>query len=155
MQKDFRKQVQPSQFQETLLGTWFFLILNKEQKCSRINIKSFQWPVQRQRNSKRMSQIWRITSKSFGKSFLEFTFSQEGIVGALKELNPSSACPDKDITAKILTCCRDELATPRFILWSYSFQTGAISRDFKAQFITPVYIRRVATLTLRTTDQFR
>ena len=45
--------------------------------------------------------------QGFGKSFLEFTFSQEDIVGALKELIPYSACPDEDISAKILTCRRD------------------------------------------------
>ena len=77
--------------------------------------------------------------QGLGKSFLDFEFSKDDIVSALKELDPYSACPEDDVPAKVLTCCKDELAVPLFILWSESFKTGVIPSELKSQFVTPVY----------------
>ena len=72
-------------------------------------------------------------------SFLDFRFSREDIVSALKELDPFSACPDDDVPARILTSCRDELSAPLYILWYDSLTNGFIPQELKSQFITPVY----------------
>ena len=72
-------------------------------------------------------------------SFLDFSFSKEDIISALKELDPYSACPDDDVPAKVLTSCREELSIPLHILWSNSFTTGFIPSELKSQSITPVY----------------
>ena len=77
--------------------------------------------------------------QGLGSSFQDLIFTKDDIVAALKELNPYSACPEDDVPAKVLTACKDELATPLFILWSDSMATGSIPSKLKAQFITPVY----------------
>ena len=72
-------------------------------------------------------------------SLLDFSFTREDIISALKELDPYSACPDDDLPARILTSCRDELSAPLHILWSDSLTSGFIPPVLKSQFITPVY----------------
>ena len=72
-------------------------------------------------------------------SLLDFSFTREDIISALKELDPFSACPDDDVPARILTSCRDELSAPLHILWSDSLTSGFIPPVLKSQFITPVY----------------
>ena len=72
-------------------------------------------------------------------SFQDLIFSKDDIVAALKELDPYSACPEDDVPAKVLTACKEELATPLFILWSDSMASGSIPAKLKSQFITPVY----------------
>ena len=77
--------------------------------------------------------------QGMSSSFLDFSFSREDVISALKELDPYSACPDDDVPAKILTSCRDELSAPLHLLWVESFTKGFIPHQLKSQFITPVY----------------
>ena len=72
-------------------------------------------------------------------SLLDFSFTREDIISALKELDPYSACPNDDVPARILTSSRDELSSPLHILWSDSLTSGFIPPVLKSQFITPVY----------------
>ena len=73
------------------------------------------------------------------KAFNSFSFTEEEISAALKELDPYSAGPDDDIPAKILKMCRDQLAIPLYIYWDESLTTGHISADLKTQYIAPIY----------------
>ena len=67
------------------------------------------------------------------------TFTVDDIVEAIKELDPYSSTPDRDIPAKVLTKCKDSLAVPIFLLWHDSFRSGVIPPSMKTQYITPVY----------------
>ena len=71
--------------------------------------------------------------------FSEFSFTEEDMIEALKELDPYSAAPDGDIPARILSSCRKELAVPLCILWSESFSRGYIPETLKTQHVTPIY----------------
>jgi hypothetical protein len=69
----------------------------------------------------------------------DVSFSEEDIIEALKELNPYSATPDGDIPARILTSCKEGIATPLMLLWKKSFEEGVIPASLKTQYITPIY----------------
>eukprot|EP00116_Pleurobrachia_bachei_P001755 sb/3462017/ len=76
----------------------------------------------------------------------DFDFSPEDIKTALAELDPSSAGPDGDIPAKILTSCRNTLCVPLFLLWEKSFEDGKTPETLKIQSITPIFKRGDKTL---------
>ena len=78
----------------------------------------------------------------------DFDFSPEDIKAALAELDPSSAGPDGDIPAKILTACRNTLCVPLFLLWEKSFEDGRTPDSLKIQFITPIFKRGDKTLAI-------
>ena len=69
----------------------------------------------------------------------DFSFSEEDIIKAIKELDPYSATPDGDIPAMILCSCKEQLSRPLFMMWNKSFQTSIIPHCLKKQYITPVY----------------
>ena len=66
-------------------------------------------------------------------------FDEHDIAEAIKELDPYSATPDGDIPAKVLVCCKEQLALPLKLLWQHSLKTGLIPPTLKTQFITPIY----------------
>ena len=76
----------------------------------------------------------------------DFDFTAEDIKAALSELDPSSAGPDGDIPAKILTGCKSSLCTPLFLLWEKSLEDGLTPPSLKMQFITPIFKRGNKTL---------
>ena len=73
------------------------------------------------------------------RGFSEFSFTEEDIVDALKELDPYSAAPDGDIPARILTSFKEQLAEPLCLFWSESLSSGCIPDPLKIQQITPIY----------------
>ena len=78
----------------------------------------------------------------------DFDFSPEDITAALSELDPSSAGPDGDIPARILTACKGSLNVPLFLLWEKSFEEGRTPTSLKTQYITPIFKRGDKTLAI-------
>ena len=81
----------------------------------------------------------RYTSPVKSTELEDMQFTVEDITAAISELDPYSATPDGDIPAKILCGCRNSLATPIWLLWKSSFDSGTIAPDLKLQYITPIH----------------
>ncbi len=73
------------------------------------------------------------------KILSDYEFTTQDIETAISELDPYSAAPDDDISAKILCECKSTLATPLWLLWDTSFNDGTIPHELKLQFITPLF----------------
>ena len=66
-------------------------------------------------------------------------FTCDDIVEAIKEIDVNAAsCPD-DIPAKVLNRCAEQLAYPLSLIWTKSFEEGAIPGPLKTQFINPIF----------------
>ena len=50
--------------------------------------------------------------QGLASSFDGMIFGEEGLIEALKELEPHSAAPDGDVPARILTACKEEVVKP-------------------------------------------
>ena len=78
-------------------------------------------------------------SPAEGPSLSDFTFSENDIQQACKELKASSAAGADGVPASLLKTCSKELSKPLFILWRASLDQGCIPADLLLVLISPVH----------------
>ena len=69
----------------------------------------------------------------------DIQFSEEDIIKAIDSMpNHSAPGPDK-FPSIVLKQCKQELATPLYILWRHSLDEGQVPKSLKEQSIVPIY----------------
>ena len=61
------------------------------------------------------------------------------VVKAIDAINGSSSCPRHEIPARVLKECKYTLSKPLRMLWSTSFKSGQVPKQFKKQIIIPIF----------------
>ena len=69
----------------------------------------------------------------------DIEFCPSKIESLLKNINSNKACGPDDIHGKILKNCSHSLSTPLSLLFSLSYNTGSIPKDWKIANIVPVH----------------
>ena len=69
----------------------------------------------------------------------DFTFTQDDVISALKEIGEHSASSEDDIPAIILKHCAEAISYPILLIWRDSLSSGFIPQTYKNQIITPVF----------------
>ena len=61
------------------------------------------------------------------------------IIRSIDKIKVSSSCPKDEIPARVLKECKATLCKPLRLLWSSSFASGHIPKQYKNQIIIPIF----------------
>ena len=73
----------------------------------------------------------------FNDEMLEFTISD--IIEAIQDIKPNAAAGPDEIPVCLLKKCKETLAVPIHILWSYSMTIGKVPDFYKSSYISPLH----------------
>ena len=69
----------------------------------------------------------------------QLRFSVEDIILAIDDIKPTAAAGPDEVPIQLLQGCKHALATPIFMIWSHSIDTGTVPQCYKLSHIAPQY----------------
>ena len=110
-----------------------------------------RWPISYNTSTQQYTVLYYITTKLLPQKFfftvetadeinlMDFVFTPEDIITAISDLKTNES-PDPDgIPAVLLKECKNELATPIYLLWRESLNSGEFPSCLKEGWVVSIF----------------